>query len=419
MILSFSVENFRSIKERQELILTPSSKDSSSDKNIIQNEHTSALKGVAIYGANASGKSNVLNGLMRMREIVMTSASKSLDEAMLPAEPFKLNTTTRELPSVFEVEMIIGDLKYRYGFAVTQKAIVEEWLYSRARKAKEAKLFFREAQNFDINSRKLPGVSAFTKKTRDDVLFLRTCAEWNDPIGTKIVEWFRSLRQLSGLADMGFFGFTAERLQDEGHASKLLEFARRADLNICNLSSTINEITEADLPSDMPASVKKQVLSNKPIEPKIKTEHLIYDDDDNIAGLEEFDLENEESEGTRKFIAMSGPLHHTMEEGSILVIDELEARLHPKLTKAIVKWFFGPSNTKGAQLIFATHEIGIMVPEILRRDQIWFCEKDGGGATSLYSLDEFDSSKVRSNTRFNKQYLQGIFGAVPNLAINE
>ena len=146
---------------------------------------------------------------------------------------------------------------------------------------------------------------------------------------------------------------------------------------------------------------------------------MIYDDENNIAGLEEFDLENEESEGTRKFIAMSGPLHHTMEEGSILAIDELEARLHPKLTKAIVEWFFGPSNTKGAQLIFATHEIGIMVPEILRRDQIWFCEKNGEGATSLYSLDEFDSSKVRSNTRFNKQYLQGIFGAVPNLAINE
>jgi AAA15 family ATPase/GTPase len=135
--------------------------------------------------------------------------------------------------------------------------------------------------------------------------------------------------------------------------------------------------------------------------------------------MEEFDLEDDESQGTRKFVAMAGPVLHTVEEGSILLIDEFEARLHPKLTKAILDWFHGPQNNKGAQLVIATHDTGLMTPEILRRDQIWFCEKDNQGTTTLYCLDEFDKQEVRATTKFNRQYLEGIFGAVPKIALED
>jgi len=151
----------------------------------------------------------------------------------------------------------------------------------------------------------------------------------------------------------------------------------------------------------------------------IFTRHPVFDAQGKAIGEEEFDLAENESEGTRKFLAMAGPVLHTLEEGSVLVVDEFEARLHPNLSKALLAWFLGPANTKNAQLLLATHDTGLMDPELLRRDQIWFCEKNDQGATSLYSLAEFDPQDVRSSTKFNRQYLMGIFGAVPHVALEE
>ena len=157
--------------------------------------------------------------------------------------------------------------------------------------------------------------------------------------------------------------------------------------------------------------------TRKVFRPEIKTQHVRYGRDGKETGTVEFDLKRQESQGTRKFIALSGPLHHTVGQGSALVLDEFEARLHPLLTREIFRWFHSPANRSNAQLVVATHDIGLMEPEIMRRDQVWFCDKDGKGATSLYSLAEFDSTKVRPTTRFSRHYMQGLLGAVPKLAL--
>ncbi|RYD28553.1 MAG: ATP-binding protein, partial [Verrucomicrobiaceae bacterium] len=148
---------------------------------------------------------------------------------------------------------------------------------------------------------------------------------------------------------------------------------------------------------------------------KIRTTHIRHDEHGQPSGQVEFDLQ-EESDGTRKFIALSGPVSHTLQNGSILVLDELESSLHPKLTQAIVDLFHSPLNDKNAQLICATHDVTLLDPDRFRRDQIWFCEKDAQGATDLYSLADFDSNQVRPDSKFSRQYLLGLFGAVPKLA---
>jgi AAA15 family ATPase/GTPase len=129
----------------------------------------------------------------------------------------------------------------------------------------------------------------------------------------------------------------------------------------------------------------------------------------------EFDLARDESHGTQKYISMSPPIMRALEEGSILVVDEFEARLHPRLTQALLDLFHSPANPRGAQLVCATHDVSLLDSERFRRDQIWFCEKDKTGATSLYSLADFDPQKVRASTRFDRQYMLGLFGAVPKI----
>jgi uncharacterized protein len=157
-------------------------------------------------------------------------------------------------------------------------------------------------------------------------------------------------------------------------------------------------------------------MQEKILTADIKTTHQKLDAQNVSVGDVEFDLEEDESSGTQKFIALSGPIMHTLEEGSILLVDEFEARLHPRLTQAIVDLFQSPVNKKNAQLIFATHDVTLMDSERFRRDQIWFCEKDHTGASELFTLADMDSSLVRPTSKFSRQYMLGLFGAVPQLA---
>jgi hypothetical protein len=377
------------------------------------------LKSTAVYGANASGKSNVVNAMIWMRRFVFESMSEKVENPKIPVEPFRLHTESRHAPSLFEVEFLLADMRYRYGFALTSSGVEEEWLYRKGSKGPTAKVFSREKQKISVNARQEKGLEPFIPRTRPNALFLKVCAEFNFGFAEWVMQWFRHFRHVSGLDETSFIGFTAERLGEDVHRDRIMEFIQRADFNLCAIRSEFEPITEKDLPENMSSELRKKVLEGKPVKGEILTSHNIYDPNGAVAGEEEFDLEDEESQGTRKFVALAGPILHTIEEGSILLVDEFEARLHPNLTKAILQWFNGPQNKNGAQLIFATHDTGLMDPDLMRRDQVWFCEKDHYGSTSLYCLDEFDKQDVRASTKFNRQYLQGIFGAVPQVALDE
>ncbi len=417
MLIAFSVENFRSIRDLQTVSLAERRLDHHLEwSNVIETGNRRLVKSAAIFGPNASGKSNVLRAMLWLRQFVLTSSKEGQAGERVDIQPFRLSTTTEEAPTHFEVEFLLEGLEYRYGFDVTPRRVESEWLFRKSPTAKPAMLFTREGARFDVSQEFFKEGKGLEERTRENALFLSACAQWNGPEATKVINWMQRFRWVSGLSEAGFYVFTAQRLKDPGYRDKLLELAKKADFNICALRSEVEEITEQKLPPAMPAPMRERVLGLKVTRADIKTTHEKRDAQGKVAGGVEFDLADDESQGTQKFIALSGPITHTLEEGSILVVDELEARLHPLLTQAVVDLFHSPVNRRNAQLVFAAHDVTLLDPERFRRDQIWFTEKDETGATDLYSLAEFEPSQVRAGSRFSRQYLLGLFGAVPKLA---
>jgi AAA15 family ATPase/GTPase len=416
MLIAFSVQNFKSIRDLQTLSLEARSDDHLAWSNVIEDGKLRLVKTAAVYGPNASGKSNLVEAMVWFRNFVIESSKDSQAGETIGVQPFLLSSETENAPSHFEVEFRWQGFDYRYGFEITSKAVESEWLYRKSPSAKEAKLFTREGQDFDVSAAFFKEGKGLEPRTRPNALFLSVCAQFNGDEAGKVLAWMRRFRHVSGLDEMGFFAFTAERLQDPKHREKLLELAKKADFNIQSLRSVLEQITEAKLPPEMPAEMKKRVLGEKFMSADIKTTHQKLGADHEVIGEVEFDLTEDESSGTQKFIALSGPIMHTLEEGSILLVDELEARLHPRLTQAILDLFHSPVNRRNAQLVCATHDVTLLDPERFRRDQVWFCEKDATGATDLFTLADIDSNLVRPTSKFSRQYMLGLFGAVPQLA---
>lgn len=416
MLIAFSVQNFKSIRDLQTLSLEARNDDHLSWSNVIQEGKLRLVKTSAIYGPNASGKSNVIEAMVWFRTFVMESSKEGQAGDAIDINPFILSSETENVATHFEVEFRWQGYDYRYGFDLTAKAVESEWLYRKSPTAKEAKLFTREGQNIEVSAANFKEGKGLEPRTRPNALFLSVCAQFNGEEAGKVLAWMRRFRHVSGLNESGFYAFTAERLQDPKHRVQLLELAQKADFNIQSIRSEVEEITEAKLPAEMPAEMKKKLLSRKILTADIRTSHQKLNAKNEVIGDVEFDLEEDESSGTQKFIALSGPIMHTLEEGSILVVDELEARLHPRLTQAILDLFHSPVNKKNAQLICATHDVTLLDPERFRRDQIWFCEKDQAGATDLFTLADIDSDLVRPTSKFSRQYMLGLFGAVPQLA---
>ena len=422
MLLNYSIENFRSIKERQTLSLEATSDDELEATHVHEEDGVRVLRSVVIYGPNASGKSSLLDSMAAMRHFVLSSAREGqlLDE--IPVEPYLLHEETEHAPTAVEWEFLWKGSRYRYGFTADTRSVKAEWLFRSRGRAKPARLFTREGQDIKVNPEHYrEGVvlkrlekDLGNPPVRENALVMSVVAQFNGQTSREVMEWFNQLRFTSGLSERGHFLYTADRLKDAASRVKLLKFAQRADFNISDLTSEVTEV-EAD---DLPAEAKAQLSAGKKIlAAEIKTKHPRYDLDGKVSGNVEFDLMDQESQGTCKFIALSGPLYHTVEEGASLVVDEFEARLHPLLTREIFSWFHSPEHQGTSQLIVATHDVGLMDPEFVRRDQVWFCEKDQQGATSLYCLAEFDSNSVRPTTKFNKQYLLGLLGATPNLTL--
>ena len=416
MLIAFSVENFKSIQEIQTLTLEARTDTHLAWSNVTEMGKRRLVKSAAIFGPNASGKSNIIQAMIWFRQFVLDSSREGQAGEKIDVKPFRLSTTTEKSPTHFEAEFLWGGFEYRYGFEVTAGRVESEWLFRKSPAAKPAKLFTREGKQFEVSGEFFKEGKGLEERTRENALFLSVCSQFNGPEATKIIEWMRRFRHVSGLSEVGFFAFTAKRLEDAKYRSKLLELARKADFNITGLRSEFEEITEARLSPGLTAEVRQRLLAEKILQADIKTTHQKRDADGNMVGQVEFDLAEEESQGTQKFVALSGPLTHTLEEGAILLVDEMEARLHPRLTQAIVDLFHSPVNAKNAQLVCATHDVTLLEPDRFRRDQIWFCEKDETGATDLFCLADFDSSQVRPTSKFSRQYMLGLFGAVPQLA---
>lgn len=418
MLIEFQVENYLSFRDPVALSMLASNKISEhKDENIIPHKRTPLLKTAVIYGANASGKSNLLNSLVFMRGFVINSSKEGQTGEPINIKPFKLDVASLEQPSRFEVVFLLDEVRYRYGFEATREMVVKEWLF-KAPKIAEKALFLRDGEDIDVSQEFTEG-KRLEENTRSNALFLSVVANLNGKLSGQIIEWFRSINFVHGLHERGHTLFSTSMLKDVECQDRLMDFIRKADFGIKDILVTDKKI---DVSKEYPhlTEIERQVLTSRYQIDKRTSLHSVHNryKDDQIFDTVTMDFEEEESEGTRKFFALIGPVLDCLNKGSILVADEMESKMHPLLTRMIVRLFHSSkTNPKNAQLIFATHDTNLLQNINFRRDQIWFTEKTQQQATDLYSLAEIKLAKgaVRKDASYEKDYFRGRYGAVPYL----
>jgi AAA15 family ATPase/GTPase len=420
MFLQFSVNNFRSIKDTVTFSMNASSSPEGKHRFKISNHIL--LNSAVIYGANASGKSNLLKAMAFMRNLVLNTSDITQPTDELPHEPFILNTETEQASSYFEIILFLKDSKYRYGFEVDSNTIYSEWLY-KEKKHQETCLFDRDTEknNHYINKKKF--TEGIDLTATNNQLFIWQCLKNNGAISQKITEWFKNFNLIDGLENEPYFHVALKRIENTSSKSKLLKLVKAAGLGIEDIVIEEQDITQ-DFIDNAPFSdeIKQEIIHEGNLTSiELKVQYKKFDAENKPIGTVLFDLNENESEGIKKFFALSAPVLDTLEQGKVLLVDQLDASLHPLLIECFINLFNNKKYNKyHAQLIFTAHNTNLLsVPKLFERDQIWFTEKDQYGSTELYSLLEFkknDSNKdIKTADNLESYYLQGRYGAVPRL----
>lgn len=424
-IQEFSFGNFRSFKEIQTLNLASAnitSKDKTlDDKNVIHgenNEDVSFLKSKAIYGANASGKSNIIKAFVTFNRIIRTSVKD--EKALNFIESFKLSTETEKEPTFFQLIFWHKGFKYRYGFEADEKNILAEWLYGKP-KDRELPFFIRENQkiikldktNFSEGNKLVTLFSDEPSENdifRNNSLFLSTLASFGfGKISKSLLEALTSPFIISGLGHQGMYNYAGDALKDEDKKEYIKNFLKYGDTGIQNIDSI--EISPDDLPDDVDDDIKKDFNKKKKKRILISTRKK-FNGNLEFESNEPFSFGIHESEGTQKLFELSPFIYEAIKNKRPIIIDEFDARFHPLLTKKILELFNSYENIS-SQLIFTTHDTNLLSSDLLRKDQIEFVEKDKYGASHLYNLTEFKG--IRNTASFEKDYIQGKYGAIPFL----
>ena len=381
MLRSFRVANHRSIRDEQEWLLLP-----------VYGEEQ-AVPVAAIYGANASGKSNLLDALEFMASAVRDSFRRWSPNGGVPRSPFKLDAAVAAQPSTFVVELVLDGVRYTYGFVVDSSAVRHEWLYSYPEKRRRI-LFERDGDDVKVGTT-VPELDTeldvLRRLTRPNALFLSVAVQSNVAQLLPLYQYFDEMLAFrsGGSVDdleqvLGVLGSST------GEADRLAGLVRVADVGISDVGIVRHEGDREN--------------------------HIGF-----IHGRDSVFTFNEESEGTRSWVRMLPVVLTALDHGRTLVIDEIDTSLHPRLTARLVRLFQElETNPNGAQLVFTTHDtslLGTMLgDEVLKRDQVWFVEKSPDGLSVLYPLTDF---KPRKGENTERRYLGGSYGAVPVLSDQE
>jgi len=423
MLVDFTIKNYRSFKEESLFSMVAEKKKEDIPQNLFnisEDSDISLLKTAVIYGANASGKSNLLTALQMVKHFIINSDDLKLDEKIPYYEPFALDVGTKDSPVKFEIEFITTEpIRYRLNVEFNRDQIISEKLTFFPDK-NEKLLYARDGVSNKYKfGRDLKGKKdSLAREVMKNVLFISKAANNNDS-DEKIKNIYRYFRTGIGFhtsidsKDKSSF-YTCRRLaKEEGNEFKknVLEFIKSADVGVSSLNVK-KEPVKPELfkfPENMPSEYKEKIMND--LSTKTDFGHKIYLNQKEV-GEHNFEYEDE-SAGTIKMFDLAGKIIDTLQKGDVIVIDELDSSFHPLMSEYILSIFNDPvKNPKNAQLIVATHDAYLLDSEKLRRDQIWFVEKDKYGASTLYSLDEF-KSEVRKNVPFDRWYLSGRFGALP------
>jgi hypothetical protein len=429
MLIEFSVTNFHSFREKQTLsMVADSSKDLETTHTFQPTSNGTAklprlLHSVGIYGANAAGKSNLLHAMKVMQKIVLSSAKES--QVGEPIQGILPHALLEDKPTEFEILFIVEGVRYQYGFAATRYLITEEWLFAFPTGRSQqwlSRVYDVDSKQYSwlINTTQVKGKRELWKETtRDNALFLSTAAQLNSTQFRALLEWFRQNLKV-GTTDNISPNKTVELCERPEGKLKVLEFLNTADISVNDIELIERPPLSLDiLPDELPLEVKQKILRDLreltdkttgklKVMPKVNFFHK-------TAEGKSFRLPLQlESDGTRRLFGNAGAWLEILNQGRVIGIDELESSLHPLITRFLVSLFHDPElNPKHAQLVFTTHDTNILDEEQLRRDQIWFVEKDRHQGTRLYPLSDF---KPRKQESLQKGYLQGRYGALPYIS---
>jgi len=410
MLLRFQFGNFRSFRDQQELSLVAGPfKDHPEvllKSTAIREE---VLPVVAVYGANASGKTNVLRAFHFMASAVRSSHRGWPPDKPIPLEPFLGSEDSKRAASRFVADFVADGIRYQYGFALDSEAILEEWLFAYP-SGKRQTWFSRRAGRPIQFGAKMPGENKTIENlTRKNSLFLSAAAQNNHAVLLPIYKWFPAHHSFIQ-RDRDFTRrWTINLCTKPEVREAITRLVNAADLGIVELEHYEEKVSEDNPLIEAIISALKSMEA--PFEApaamgKIRVLHR--------AGSQTIPFAlDEESEGTQAFFALLGPVTRALATGGIVCVDELDASLHPVLCMQLIRLFSNPaSNSRASQLIFNTHDTNLLSSGLLRRDQIWFTEKNNDGSTHLYPLSDF---KPRKNENLESGYLQGRYGAIPFL----
>lgn len=416
MLLELRVENYRCFADEQVLLMN-ASKDSSLPDNV----HPDAqgfrlLKSAVLYGPNGAGKSNLVRAAALMRHLVVDSATSYQAGDELPIEPFRLDPELAQQPSKLEVTFIHEGVRYQYGFSADSARVHEEWLLAFP-EGRAQTWFQRSGEDWHFGPNLKGEKQRIADLTRPNALFLSVAASLNQKQLSTVFVWFRDRLQV--LAHQPWLGkssraflpvgeFTMRQAaRDQAFKERIVSFLRTADVGIEDIAIESRTIEEDDLPDDIPSSVRKQLLSAEIELYRARTLHRSRD------GAPVWFALTDESEGTQRLVELLGPWIDTMESGLVVLVDEVFSNVHPMLARHLFTWFHSvrPGSVP-AQVVLTTHDTSLLDRDLLRRDQIWFLEKERDGASQLYSLLEY---KPRKDEALQRGYLSGRYGALPFL----
>ena len=409
MLLQFNVTNVLSFKEEAILDLLASN-DTSREENLIIYKKNKVLPVVAIYGANAAGKSNLFKALTAAILFVRMSNNMQIN-TNINIVPFLFDEKSKIEKRRFDFMFAYNDIKYEYGFVVDEKKVYEEYLYEYT--SSKASLIF---ERYDVNKYKYTTtlskkLKPFETKNTDNKLFLATATAWNCAETKNAFMWFAEGIDTYHYNSIEQAMVNELEYDDNNEIKKFaLNFLKQADFNISDYDFSVKDSDFSKI--QLPPGV---VLDNEILESIKEWKLDMYHDVDNGDEIIRYTLPfHIESNGTKSILAYSPIIYNALKNGKTIVVDEIDNSLHPMLVKYIVNMFNDSTiNTKGAQLIFNTHDVTLLDLDLLRRDQIYFVEKDANtGKSELYSLADFSPRKTE---KVQKGYLQGRYGAIPNI----
>lgn len=430
MLVEFRFGNFSSFKDEAVLnMLTAPQLDGDAEldeKNVFAvpghaNQHL--LRAAGIYGANASGKSNLLNAINIMQRVVTSSTDSDFRYAV---PPFVFDTTSHHKPSFFEIVFVLEKILFRYGFELIHDAkspyVSKEWLYHTQSENEEV-LFNRTDDTVHLQPSFEEGKSLLKPDNtmfKSEPLFLSLCSMVTDKASvTGRVRQYLStnINIIYSLQEIGFRPYTLDRFKTGIFKDEIIDMMCKSDAGITGIEYVNkHDLRKAvSVPPETTSSEDEKEISQLLEQLSLFTEHTVFDSEGQVVRTIKVPMELFESAGTKKLFVLSGPLINTLKTGEVLFIDEMDAKFHPLITKGIIRLFQSEkTNPKNAQLIFITHDTNLLSKELFRRDQIWFVEKDSYGASHLYSLAEFKFEETKDSP-YEEDYIAGHYGAIPFL----